>query len=72
MPPTPLAAMPSAVLCTQYDPLNDNALDLVQRDFVGPPVIKLGRAGGGMVGHLRCFFQLAVLTLACRTRRLTR
>jgi len=30
--------------------LNDNALDLVERDFIGAPVIELRCAGGGVVG----------------------
>ena len=41
--------------------LNDNALDLVERDLIGPPVIELRRASRGVVGHLRGLLQLATI-----------
>ncbi len=41
--------------------LDDDPLDFIERHFIGPPVIKLCRAGRGMVGHVRRFFQLATI-----------
>ena len=41
--------------------LDDNALDLVEGDLIGPPVIELCCAGGGVVGHLRRLFELAAI-----------
>ena len=31
------------------------------RDLIGPPVIELRRAGGGMVRHLRGLFEFAAI-----------
>ena len=41
--------------------LNDDSLHLIQRDLVGPPIIKLRCAGRGVVGHLRGVFHLAAI-----------
>ena len=51
---------------------NEYPIDLIERHFLRPPVVKLRRASRGMVRHLRGAFECpAVLEASRDSRRLT-
>jgi hypothetical protein len=46
-------------LLLRFLSLNPHALDLIERDFIGAPVVKLGGAGAGVIGHACRLFERA-------------